>query len=289
MNRTYGIILMLVAGLSIPALAQDQGAGKERGARGRAARGDAERPPRGGLGGGFGFAGPRSPDQIVEQLNKELDLSQDQQDKIRNLVEDHHQKMRARMTENRDKMMDLQKQMAEARDAGDKEKAREVGKQMRAMRGGPVEADRQKLITDIEGTLTADQKAKFATVKDKVFSGQFALEQHPEMLMRAVESLKLPKERMDKVKAIVDDWKSKARASRDRKAAMAGASDVYKKVMDELTPEEQAKIKAWRPEPGAMMMRSGPGERREAPEGRGRRGNRPHNNNAGAPGAAESK
>jgi hypothetical protein len=135
---------------------------------------------------------------------------------------------------------------------------------------GAMEANRKKVTDGIEGVLTAEQK-KFEKIKGPMFGGRPSLEQNPEMLMRAVESLKLSNEKEQKIKGIIGDWRAKARKAEDRRAAMADAPEVYKKVMAELTPEEQAKLKEWQPRPMGMMGERGEG-RGEGREGRGRQG-----------------
>lgn len=200
-------------------------------------------------------------DRQVERLNKELSLSQDQQDAIRKLIADHHdlmrEELRKAMDENRDKIKDLHKQLKEARKAGDKEKVKTLEGQMRDLMGwGKKESSREKLMTDVAAKLTDEQKAKFEKVKGEVFACRPSLEDHPWLLWKAVESLELPKEKADKIKGIIDEWKTRAKETgqpeakpEDLKAIKAEAAEVYKKVMAELTPEEQARVKEYQPGP----------------------------------------
>jgi len=218
-------------------------------------------------------------DQQMERLNKELTLSQEQQDKIRKLLTDHQEQMRQEMrknfTENGEKIKALRTQIQEAQKAGDKEKVKTLEGQMRELTGASKqEAAQKKLVSDIEATLTAEQKPKFDKIKGQLFGRQVSLEEHPEMLLRAVEPLNLPKEKMDKIRSILNDYQTKAREARqakttDEKTAKADAAEAYKKVMAELTPEQQAKVKEWRPS-SMMYGRGGPG----APGARGEGGRR---------------
>jgi len=272
--RSLGIGIVCAGILSVFAFAEDSGAGRTRGSHRR------------------GEAGERShayptPDQQVERLNKDLNLSQEQQDKIRKVLTDHREQMRQQMqarTAEHDKVKDLDKQLEEANKAGDKEKAKALEGQIQELRTKnekQMAASRQKLMTDVEAVLTPEQKTKFQQIKDEVFPGRPSLEGHPEMLLKAVESLKLAKDKEQKIKGIVDEWKTKAQASKDRTAAKAGAAEVYKKVMAELTPEEQAKVKAWHPSPGDWQHERGQGKG----EGRGHKAGA---KDAKAPGAAEA-
>lgn len=274
------IVVLLTGIMSLPALAQTATRPQGRGERQRGGRGDAPGQ----------FRGWQTPEQTVDRLNKEITLSKEQQDKILKLITDHQDKTRERMRtgmgQNREKFADLRKQMEQARTAGDQEKLKTLEDQMRELTG---EKDRnaaqQKLLTDIEALLTADQKPKFQKIKDDVFGYASMLEQRPEMLQRAVGSLKLPKEKEGKIKAIFDEWRTQARGRRDPEKAKASAAEVYKKVMAELTPEEQAKVKAWRP----SFTDWRPGEGRGAgPGGRERGARRGQGNEAGTPDAPES-
>jgi periplasmic protein CpxP/Spy len=291
--RLRGLVVgMLFAGLvSVPAFAQNAAEQPGRGGRARAGRGAAGQGPRGGA---------MAIDQQMERLNKELTLSQEQQDKIRKLLTDNQeqrrQEMRKSFTENGEKIKALRTQIQEAQKAGDKEKVKTLEGQMRELTGASKqEAAQKKLVSDIEATLTAEQKPKFDKIKGELFGGQVSLEEHPEMLLRAVEPLNLPKDKMEKIRSILKDWQTKTREARqaktyDEKTAKANAAEAYKQVMAELTPEQQAKVKEWRPSPGAMMFgRGGPGAPGARGEGGRRRGaGRNGGAGAGAGGGAET-
>jgi Spy/CpxP family protein refolding chaperone len=277
--RGLAVGILFTGILFAPAFAQNATEPKARGERRGAGRGDAG----GGMRGSAMMV-----DQQVERLNKELTLTKEQQDKIRKLITDQHEEMRAQMTktmtENRDKMRELGKQIEDARTAGDKEKVKTLETQRRELMGeSKVEASRAKLMTDIAGVLTDEQKPKFEKIKGDVFSFKPSLEEHPEMLARAVESLNLPKEKADKIKGIIDEWKTKNGASKEKdpKVAKEAAAEVYKKVMAELTTEQQAKVKEWRPMGGPMGGMRG---ERGAGGGEGRR----HRGEDGKP-AGEAK
>jgi Spy/CpxP family protein refolding chaperone len=249
--------------LCVPAFAQTDSTAKAPGERhARAEAGASEK------GAGHGMMARTDVNQQMEKLTKELTLTQEQQTQIRKLMTDYQEQMREQMrklmSENGEKLKALRKQIDEARAAGDREKLKTLEAQRRELTGEEkTAAARQKLITNIEAQLTADQKTKFEQIKDEVFptGRRFSLQEHPEMLLKAVEAANVSQEKQQKIKSIVDEWKTKAKASGDRAAAKAdatkaeaaktAAAEVYKKVMAELTSEEQAKVNAWQPEPGA--------------------------------------
>jgi hypothetical protein len=278
--RSLIVGIVLTGFVSLPALSQNAAQPSGQGERERRGRGDAP----------GGFRGRQTPEQTVTRLNKELTLSKEQQDKILKLITDHQEKSRERMRtggQNREKFADLRKQMEQARAAGDQEKIKTLEAQMRELSGEKERtAAQEKLMTDIEAVLTADQKPKFQKIKDDVFGYASMLEERPEMLQRAVGSLKLSKEKEQKIKGIFDEWSTKAKEVRDREKARAGAAEVYKKVMAELTPEEQAKVKAWRP--SYMDFQRGEG-RGAGPGGREREGRRGQGEGAKPPASDDSK
>lgn len=246
MKRTSLTVGILLAGiLWAPALAQNASEGRDKTAPQRKG---------GKLAPNMAARGQARTNQQMDKLTKELTLNQDQQDKIRKLLTDHQaqraEQIKARWTpESQEKIENLNKQIADATNAGDKQKVKTLEAQRSELTGeAKMTAAREKLTKDVEAVLTAEQKPKFAEIKDEVFGWQMvSLKDHPEMLMKAVESLKLPAEKEQKIKGIVDEWKTTPKAPKDSEAAKAGTAAVYNKVMAELTPEEQTKVKAWRP------------------------------------------
>ncbi len=271
--------------------AQDPGHGRARG----------DRPRRAGAGAPEGQPGPRhmSVDQQMERLTKELQLNTDQQEKIRKLLTEHSEKMREAFRsrgagqgqgqENRAQMRDLLTQLREARAAKDEAKIKDLETKIRELReNSPMAQARQKLMSDIEAVLTAEQKAKFPKVRDEVFGppwgGPVSLESNPEMLMRAVHdpSLNLSKEKQQAIRDLFKDWKTKSKGLQSDEEQKTAAAEFYKKVMAELTDEQQAKVKAWRP--GPPPPPAGPGEGQPGKE-RGKRAGRHGSRNGGAGGA----
>ena len=276
-HRKLALAVLGLAWLAGTALAQN-----EQGARGGRGRAERVRKQVGGEGArGFGGPGgpamrgmpPMSVEQQVERLTKELQLTTEQQEKIRKLLADHRDAMQKerkarheKMMANRDRFQDLSDQMRKARQSGDREKIRELQEQFKELIGGDGKMPelRDRLFADIEAVLTAEQKEKWPKVRNELFGpGRLSLEEHPEMLARAVRGLDLTKDQQEKIDAILKDAKEKIRAANDPAAKKAAAAETYKKIMAELTPDQQAKLKEWRPRPwmdGPPGAGSGPGE-----------------------------
>lgn len=203
-----------------------------------------------------GQRGPRrmTVDQQMERLTKELQLTADQQEKIRKLIADNRTKMmeqfQARAQESREKMRELQTQIEAARQANDTEKLKELDAKRHELFGGSQMAEaRQKLISDIEAVLTPEQKKPFEKIQDELFGwgrGSAPLESDPNMLGRALRSLDLPQDKTEKVRELFKDWRTRSQSAQTADEKKTLAADLYKKVMEELTPEQQTKLKEWR-------------------------------------------
>lgn len=230
-------------------------------------------------------------DQQVERLTKDLGLSAEQQDNIRKLITNCQQQKReqnkTQMKANGDKVKDLRQQMVEAKAAKDKEKVKALDAQMRELMGdSQTTALKDKLMADIEATLAPEQKTKFQQIKGDVFGIRSGVETRPELLMRAIDSLNLPKERQEKIRAIADEWRAKARGSQNPKAAVrAEAPDVTARMMALLTPEEQAKVKVFQPIAKHGEARGEGKENKTKEGGKGHKGRKHASQDANAPGA----
>jgi len=195
-------------------------------------------------------------DQQVERLNQELTLSQDQQVKLRRLISDYIdwrvKHIKAAMNEHMQELSDFTKQISDARNAGDRKKVQKLKARKRAVDGADQsDAATEKVVSDIAAVLTPKQRTRFEQSQDQMLEilglNLGLLREHPEVLVKAVQSLKLPNDRQDKIKAIFDDTKAKAPPGPE--FSHAGAAEVYKRIMAELTPQEQALVKAWEPGP----------------------------------------
>jgi len=285
--KNLALVTLLAGILSVPAWAQDAAEPRARRERPAASRGDGAEGPRNRVMEGARGRGMMV-NQQMERLTKELNLTKEQQEKIHKLITDQHDQMREqmqkRMAENGPKLRELWTQLRDARTAGDRERIKKLEGQMRDLMGDDkTDAARQKLMNDVEALLTAEQKPTFQKIKVDVFNPRPSLEENPEVLLRAVESLELPKDKADKIKGLVDEYRTKHRTLRPRnrdekaeKEAKDAAAEVYKKVMAELTPEQQTKVKEWRPASTMMGWREpgqghGPGAGERRGESRGQR------------------
>lgn len=117
---------------------------------------------------------------FLKETLEELNLTQDQKTKIQSMMQDFHQKMQAFRSAHEGKAQELREQMKAARDAGDKDKARQVAQQMEELKKDAPKP--KELIDNIKTVLTPDQAA---TLESKVDARrkQFA-ENHPEAAKR---------------------------------------------------------------------------------------------------------
>lgn len=189
--------------------------------------------------------------RTMEQLTSELQLSLDQQNQIRSILVAHQDKMRQQAQspealQKRQEAKDLRDQIEAARQARDKQKLKELTAKARELRSQMGDG-RKEMFTQIEAVLTPEQKTKFQGIRDELF-GDNVVATHPEILRQAVASLELPSEKQQKIDGIMQEGKAKADATSDAKEKRRVAEEVYKRVMSELAPEQQQKVKQWRPE-----------------------------------------
>jgi len=189
--------------------------------------------------------------RTMERLTSELQLSLDQQNQIRSILVAHQDKMKQRVRspdalQKRQEAKDLRDQIETARQARDKQKLKELTAKARELRSQMGDG-REELFTQVEAVLTPEQKTKFQGIRDELF-GDNVVAAHPEILKQAVAGLELPSDKQQKIDGIMQEGKAKADATSDPKEKRRVAEEVYKRVMSELTPEQQQKVKQWRPE-----------------------------------------
>jgi len=76
------------------------------------------------------------------------------------------------------------------------------------------------------------------------------------MLRQEVASLTLPAEKQQAIDAIMKSAQAKADKVEDPREKRRIVEEMYNKVLAELTPEQQEKLKAWRPQ----RVRAGDGD-----------------------------
>jgi Spy/CpxP family protein refolding chaperone len=252
MRRVWVILatIGMTAGL---ALAQTAGQPQQDQAKGKHAHGQKSAVAAGAPDAERGH-GRMAPEQIMDKLTKELSLTQDQQDKVRKLLNDHREKMKQTFQQgggDREKFQDLRTQYQAAKAANDKEKMKAVEDQMRQLRASSgMDQSRQELVKGIEAVLTPEQATKFNAIKGELFGGPGGpsgdLQTNPRLLFAAVKSLNLPAEQMQRIEPIFKDARAKMDANQDPQARKAAAADIYNQVMGQLTPEQQAKVKEFK-------------------------------------------
>jgi len=194
--------------------------------------------------------------QQIERLNQEFALNAGQQAQIRKLLRDHVDANRKYMTallgEHAQEISELNRKIAAAHKTGDEKQVQKLLALRREVNGSDqLDATREKTASEIAAVLTPAQRARFeqtqTQVREMLGLNLPLVREHPEALTKAIASLNLPPEREAKIKAILDG--SKAKRLAESKASPADAAVVYKKVMMELKPEDQAMVKAWEPSP----------------------------------------
>ena len=114
--------------------------------------------------------------EFLKETLADLNLTADQKTKIDAMMADFHQKMEAFRTANESKIQALRDQAKQARQSGDKDKAKDLMGQIEALwADAPKPKD---LITNIKTVLTPDQAATL-DAKIEAKKKQFA-ENHPE-------------------------------------------------------------------------------------------------------------
>jgi Spy/CpxP family protein refolding chaperone len=110
------------------------------------------KPPRRGEGPGEGRPGG------PERLFKELNLTDEQIEKVKPIFKAHHESMSKFREANREKMQAAMKRMQEARKAGNKEEMKAAMQEMQKLREGAP--SREDLASKLGGILTDQQMAK---------------------------------------------------------------------------------------------------------------------------------
>jgi Spy/CpxP family protein refolding chaperone len=257
-RRVLGLAVLGFGLVASSAFAQAPAQGQAQPERPRRSRGGPSDRQRGGR---------MSVDQQMEQLTKALQLTADQQEKVRKLLTDYGEKMREMFRsggaqgqgqgqaqgaqDNRTKMRELFTELRAARQANDEAKVKELEAKLQELRNNsPMGQARQKMLSDIEALLTPEQKEKWPKVRDEVFGfggGTGSLESDPRALMGALRSLNLPQDKSSKMRELFQDYRTRSQSAQTDEERKTLAKDLYDKVMAELSPEQQAKLKEYRP------------------------------------------
>ena len=235
MKRTIGIVAFLAASLlARSVLAQDDAPERRRrprGGEGRERREGAEGRRKGG-GKGQHDRGARGK-AAMDKLLAELKLPADKRASVAEILKTHHQAVANWVKENASKRGELRKQMAEARKAGDKDKARELGKEMREL-GQARKELQENLFKQLGEVLTKEQLAK---VKEMMRPRRRA----PRLTLAAIGKLDLTEAQQAAMKKIMAEAKAKAEKAENPRAKRRIRAAALRQVAKEVLTDAQRK------------------------------------------------
>jgi len=197
---------------------------------------------------------------MVDRIVKELQLTPEQEPKVRQALETHFQAVRNWTQENGEKMRELWPQMREARQANDENKIKELQAEFKKINDARLKL-REDLFKQLTGVLTPEQMEK---LKDRIIEWRMRL---TEMLARVAN---LTDEQKGKVREIVKNWREEQETwaapgrpgrnfqalvekivtdvilTKDQRAALAATpaeGDFFEKVMSlDLTEQQKAQV-----------------------------------------------
>lgn len=141
--------------------AEDGGAPKEKPTKDQVLKGPkADADQKGPGGRGFDGKGPgRGPGAAIVDALRDLNLSEEQKNKVREILSSHHEKVKAHREAHSEELAKLRQEFQAAREAKDHEKVKQLAEQRRKiMEGVPKPAD---LINEVKAVLTPDQAKTF--------------------------------------------------------------------------------------------------------------------------------
>lgn len=219
-----------------------------------------QRGPRGAMGRFDGQA-------FVQRLTDELALTEEQQAAIKDIVDKQMASMRENVNADpaeADKQRELREQMAEAREAGDREKMQELGEKLReanAARREQFEKMRAQMDEKIVTVLTPEQKKKYEEFQANMRGGRGERgANNPRLVREAVMRLDLSADQKSKIEAIFEKAKDATKDLKrdDREGRMAVNKKIHDDVVAQLTEEQAEQFKRNL----ARAERGGPGGER---------------------------
>jgi Spy/CpxP family protein refolding chaperone len=205
-----------------------------------------------------------APGERMENAIKQLNLTAEQAQKVRDIMKVQEEAGQAFFKENGDKLKDLQDQAKTAREAKDETKLAEVRKEMETLRA-PLTAARAATQKSLEGVLSKEQMDKW---RELMAPPQFGARERIQML---VTRLGLTDDQKKSAKAIVDDAQAAAdKATEPKDKAPIWEAAFQKFVKDVLTDDQRAKLKEMR-----ANHEGGPGATTRPFRPRGDRGGNP--------------
>jgi len=205
MVTVVALVCIALAAIAVDAVAQDE---RPRGARTRSFRNQAR-------------VNPAAQKAALDKALGQLDLKKEQKEKIDGLQAEYDKTVKANQEKNKEKQAAFQKDLAAAREAGDREKMGELMQQRRQTQVAAAEQFK-KHVEAIKKELTDEQKKKL----DKLMLPPIPANTLLTTLRQNAEALALSEEQSAAIKKLIEE-------SRAGRSTDAGRTD-YRKKMQEL-------------------------------------------------------
>jgi Spy/CpxP family protein refolding chaperone len=189
---------------------------------------------------------------MLENALKELNLTPEVAQKVRDIFKTQDEAMQAFRQANGEKVRDIETQLRAARQANDETKVADLQKQLETLRA-PVKEALETAQKALEGVLSKEQLEKLRQLMPPPGGGP------RERIQRLEEHLGLTDAQKAQAKAIIDEAAAaadKATDPKDKRAAWEAALQKFTK--DVLTDDQRAKLKDMGPGHDGAGATSGP-------------------------------
>ncbi len=189
-------------------------------------------------------------EKLHSAMQDKLGLDSDQERAITELFDDHYRRLRGAP----DDIKYLRRKYFQARGQGDREAMNKYRKQLLAMRRqqrGPVAVGTEQLIADVKAQLDEGQQSRFLVlVKETLVSHQQAgasgrlVALWRALARPAVGLTEEQRRRIQQIRVRSKELTTTARATRDEAKVHAVVKKIHGYVLETLTKEQQAKVRA---------------------------------------------
>lgn len=178
----------------------------------------------------------------LERILKELNLTEDQQKQVQQIMSTQRQAMENWRKENQAALKDLQKQLQDAKDSGDKDKIKADSLAIEKL-DQSRKAVRENVMKQLKDVLTPDQLEKARKIMQE--GRQQAREDHPGLrMLEGLKALDLTDDQKTQARAIFDDARKKADAATDPKEKELILKVAREKIeTDVLTDAQRTKVR----------------------------------------------
>lgn len=182
---------------------------------------------------------PRPKDRlagILAAIDKALDLNEEKLGQVEQVLRTHGQAMKNWQSENGEDLRDIQKDLAAAREAKDRDKYRALAKKREQLMAGmrEIQAELPKRLGDV---LTAEQIKKIMPLLDPRRRNR---EGDPlQNIMRALGRLNLTDDQRAAVRKIMADFKKAAAEAKDPAARAKLSAAAAKKIVETVLTDRQ--------------------------------------------------